>query len=208
MNESYEYRRIETAVRSWPRVLEQFRARARPAVESAAGRVFGLWLPQIGLAANEGVIMTAWPDVHALERGAGTAVEGLEDVLDSTAERLVATVRPQHPDPPPAGGIYAHRFFGLRESDWPQFLELSERAWPGFEKSFDTRIIGFFRSLDVEPPAARVLLLTRYGSLAVWEQSRMAGARSEEQDRIRERFQRRHQLTSSTVVVTTQLAQT
>ena len=206
MNELYEYRRVVTRARSWPRVLRQIGARARPAVEAAGGSLYGVWLPQIGLPAAEGIVITTWPDAGSLSRGAGAALEGLDDVIGSEAERLVATVRPESTAPPPEGGVYAHRFFSLSESDWPEFLSLSEQAWVGFEKRFEARVLGFFRSLDVSSPAARVLLLTRYDSLAAWEQSRMAGPRSDEEEAIRACFQRRHELTASTMVVTTQLA--
>ena len=81
------------------------------------------------------------------------------------------------------------------DTDWAEFADLSERAWPGFESSYDAHICGFFRSLDVRPPDARVLLLTRYASLAVWEASRTA-------DTGRSEFQRRHKLTRSTIVCT------
>jgi len=206
MNELYEYRRIVVRARSWPRALRQIGERARPAVEAAGGSLYGVWLPQIGLPAAEGIVITTWPDAAALARGAAAALEGLDDVLGSEAERLVATVRPESTAPPPEGGVYAHRFFSLAESDWPEFLSLSTQAWVGFEKSFEARVVGFFRSLDVTPPAARVLLLTRYADLGAWEQSRMAGPRSDEEEGIRARFLRRHELTESTMVVTTQLA--
>ena len=32
------------------------------AVEREGGKLFGLFLPQIGLAASEGILLTLWPD--------------------------------------------------------------------------------------------------------------------------------------------------
>lgn len=206
MHELYDYRRICTQPRSWPNVIEQVRARTRPAVEAGGGTFYGLFLPQIGLAASEGVLISAWPNREALQQAMGRRLEGVDDVTAEASEPLIATVRPERALAPPPGGVYAHRFFEIEESAWPEFLALSEGAWVGFEKNFDAEIQGFFRSLDVEAPAARVLLLTRYASLAVWEASRMASERTPEQDEVRARFLRRHELTSSTVVVTTQLA--
>jgi hypothetical protein len=49
-----------------------------------------------------------------------------------------------------------------------------------------------------------MLLLTRYGSLAVWERSR--SARSDREREAWRRFLRRHELTRSTIVATTLLA--
>ncbi len=206
MNELYEYARIRTEARSWPRVLAGLREQVAAALAADGGRLYGVFLPQIGLAAGEGVVISVWPDRDALGRGALAALRSVDEIVSCERERLVATVRPESARPPPVGGVYAHRTFELLEADWPEFLELSQQAWPVFEKDFEARVIGLFRSLDVEPPRARALLLTRYGSLADWEQSRMAGERSDEQERVRACFQRRHELTRSTIVITTQLA--
>jgi hypothetical protein len=101
--------------------------------------------------------------------------------------------------PPSKRGVYAHRWFELSERDWPEFVSLSEGAWPDFEASFEAEIHGFWRSLEAAATKARVLLLTNYPSLAVWERSRRPTSAAGE------RFARRHQLTEYTVVVTTQL---
>ena len=108
---------MRVRARSWPRVVTAAREHARPAVEGAGGSYFGLVLPQIGLAADEGIAITAWPDRDALERGAGLAVKGIDEVEESSAERFVATVRPETAQLPPPGGVYAHRRFELAESD-------------------------------------------------------------------------------------------
>ena len=119
--------------------------------------------------------------------------------------RSPLSVRPARPVPPLEPGVYAHRWFELRDADWPEFVELSTDAWPEFERSFDSQILGLWRSRDVEQPRARALLLTRYPSLAMWERSRGESARSERESALWQRFVRRHQLTDSTVVVITRL---
>ncbi len=205
MHEHYEYRRIRIAPRSWRTAVEHLRGAGRAGVESRGGSIFGFWRGQIGLAADQGVIVSAWPGAREAAEHGSVVVEGMTQLVESSAERLVATVRPTEPEPPTERGIYAHRWFELQESSWPEFLELSEGAWPGFESSFDTRVIGFWRSLDVEAPRARVLLMTRYASLAVWEESRTAPLAERGEEGFAGRFLRRHQLTDDTVVVTTQL---
>lgn len=195
MNETYEYRRFKLAAGAWEHFSERLRGEGARAAEAKGGTLFGVWRGQIGLEANEGIALTAWPDEEALAAGAA-ALHGLfADALESRAERLVATLRPDQPTPPPRTGVYAFRFFSIVDDDWAEFADLSARAWPGFESSYDAQICGFFRSLDVRPPDARVLLLTRYASLAVWEASRADIGRSE--------FQRRQKLTRSTIVCTT-----
>jgi len=194
MNETYEYRRFKVAAGDWDHFAERLRGEGAREATARGGTLFGVWRGQIGLEANEGIALTAWPDEEALASGAAALHRLFADALESRAERLVATLRPDEPTPPPRTGVYAFRFFSIVDEHFTEFADLSERAWPGFESSYDAKIYGFFRSLDVRPPDARVLLLTRYASLAVWEASRADTGRSE--------FQRRHKLTRATIVCT------
>ena len=187
MKETYEYRRFRVAPGEWDAFVERLRA-------AAGASLFGVWRGQIGLESNEGLVLTAWADEEALAAGARALAPIFAGARESHAERLVATLRPETPAPPQRSGVYAFREFEIAEADWEEFASLSERAWPGFESGFDARICGFFRSLDVAPPAAKVLLVTRYASLATWEASRADVSRAE--------FQRRHKLTRATRVVT------
>ncbi len=198
MNEIYEYRKIRVAPRGWKSAGSWLREDAREALEAAGGSIFGLWRGQIGLGATEGVLLTSWRDEQSPIRADGAFLASA-GVVESAAERLVATVRPEHPTPPRGPGVYALRWFDIQARDWPEFLALSERAWPEFEATYGAKILGFWRSLDVSPPRGRVLLLTRYPSLAVWERSR-AGARNEH-------FARRAELTEATVVDTALLVE-
>ena len=206
MHEHYERRTLRVTARSWPRVIEQLKTVAAPAVRDAGGTLFGLFIGQIGLGANEGVLLTAWPDEEGARKSGARAIEGVDLVLESEAEPLVATVRPAGPVAPTEPGVYAHRWFEIQEKDWPEFLELSEGAWPDFESTYDVRVIGFWRSLDVRPPRARVQLLTYYPTLSHWERSRGTGAPAGSPSESHRRFARRHELTEATLVVTTRLA--
>ena len=201
MREHYERRLIRVRPRSWRGVVSAVTSSGAEAVGREGGKLFGLFLPQIGLAASEGILLTLWPDAGR----ESPILTGAGDVLSSEVERLVATVRPHEPVPPKEPGVYAHRRFELREADWPEFLELSNGAWPTFEKTFGAEIIGFWRSLDVEVPKARVHLLTRYPDLDAWERSRIPNARDSSAREAMQRFVRRHELTEFTIVVTTEL---
>lgn len=206
MHEIYEYRVIRIKPRTWPHVTQQLMTIGAEAVQRGGGSLYGLWTGQIGLASDEGVVMTAWPTAQAAEQAAGFVVQGIDAIVESRGERLVATARPHTPTPPSRTGIYAHRWFDLEEHDWPEFLELSEQAWPGMEADLDMEILGFWRSVDVIAPHARVLLMTWYANLAMWERSRHA--RTPEEQASWQRFERRHALTTSTRVVTTVLVTT
>lgn len=151
-----------------------------------AGDRWGLFVPQIGDTSDSLVLITA---ADGVPQGVDARVHAVD--------RIVATVRPTATDPLAADdGVYAHRWFDIDPADWDEFLALSEGAWPGFEGANPgVRIHGFFRSGD-----DRVLLVTRYPSLAAWETSRNAS-----DDAGGANFRRRHQLTRSTIVRTYRL---
>jgi hypothetical protein len=168
-------------------------------VRAAGGSLFGLWRGEIGFHNDEGVVMTAWP---ARSEPGHAATDGIPGVLESSVERVEATVRPLEPEPPTDHGIYAHRWFETTEQHWPEFIDLSQAAWPDFEGAFPgVQIVGLWRSLDCSEPLVRVLLITRYPTLGVWERSRPYEAeRVPGIDEARRRFLRRAELTDRTIV--------
>lgn len=190
MREVYEERRFCVGPGEWESQVERLRA-------AAGDSLFGVFRGQIGLEANEGVLLTAYPDAAKLALGVGALRAATSAARDVRTERMAATVRPTSPAGPTRPGVYAFRRFEIRDTDSAEFEDLSARAWPDFEASHDAQIIGLWKSLDVRGPDARYHLLTRYASLAVWETSRRDTGRPE--------FARRHKLTRATVVVTATL---
>jgi hypothetical protein len=191
MHETYEERRFCVGPGEWEGQIERMRAAAGPAF-------FGVFRGQIGLEANEGVLLTVYPDAAKLALAVGALRAASANARDVRTERMVATVRPVEPTRPTRGGVYAFRSFEILDADSAEFTSLSERAWPEFEARYDAEIVGLWKSLDVRAPDARFHLLTRYASLATWEASRAGTGRPE--------FARRHKLTRATVVVTATLA--
>jgi hypothetical protein len=182
---------------AWPKVAEAVHGPVAESVASSGGSIFGLWRGEIGWHTDEGALMTAWPSG---EFGHPT-LEEIPGVAESSAERVDATVRPLDPTPPTESGIYAHRWFEIASDDWPEFVELSQGAWPDFEAAFAARIVGFWRSVDSAAGQARVLLVTRYPSLASWERSRPYSADPVEGvQEARRKFLRRAELTKRTIV--------
>ena len=151
---------------------------------------WGVFSPQIGDLSESLVAVVAVP-------GGWVGTAPPVGVTIESMEPLTATVRPTTAEPLPADdGVYAHRWFDIDPADWDEFLALSEGAWPGFEAANPgVRIHGFFRA-----GADRVLLVTRYPSLAAWESSRNAT-----DDAGGANFRRRHQLTKTTIVRTYRL---
>jgi hypothetical protein len=162
-------------------------------VEAAGGIVIGVFRGEIGWHNDEGAVMTAWPegltDWVELDRGDG----------EFFARAMEPTMRPERPEPLTEDGVYAHRWFQVARSDQDEFLELSAGAWPDFEGAHEgTRVIGLWRRAD---ESEWLLLITRYPSLAMWEQSRPYNPDpSPGTDAARARFGRRAELTKRTIV--------
>lgn len=206
----YEYRTLHIEPRSWPRVIDSVETAVRPAVERDGGTVFGLFSGLIGFASDEGVLVTAWPDAATLARSSATS--SVPAVLESSARRVDATVRPSTPAPPTDPGVYAHRWFRVRPESWDEFVELSRTSWVPFEELFATRIVGLWRAADSDPSVVDALLMTWYRTLADWERSRIvrpdapSGVDAERYAAARSGFGRRAQLTEWSIVRITRLA--
>jgi hypothetical protein len=102
-----------------------------------------------------------------------------------------------------SGGIYVHRWFEVQGDSVDEFVELSSAGWQTFETLFDARIFGLFRAEasadDRAAGVARLLLMTRYATHGVWEDSRDP---STEAMQI---FARRQQLTRRSWAASTRL---
>lgn len=184
MDDPYRYVTIDVARGESPRLRGWLRG-------SPNDQIWGVFTSQIGAPADQVVVVTTGSADVALPEASSFV----------SSEQIAPTVRPTSAEPLSLAGVYAHRWFDLAEDDWPEFLALSEGAWPGFEAANPgVKIEGFFRSDAVLSPDARVLLVTRYPSLAAWEQSRNATVEAGGAN-----FRRRHELTRSTVVSTFRL---
>ena len=157
-----------------------------------------------------GATSIGWPSDETaviVTGGDPTGVAGSVAAADASGIRpLVPTGRPSDDRLPERSGVVALRWFELAAADWDEFLDLSVSAWPAFEESFDAAILGLFRASDVDAPDvdapdATALLVTRYASLAVWEESRsVLAARSGSLAHSGRRFLRRHEITRRSVV--------
>jgi hypothetical protein len=179
-------------------------ARGAPARRAFADRVTGAGLTSHGRRAGLFFAQLGWQAAEAAllaERGGGeekafAALLDAPEVVSSVSHALKPTVRP----PPDAvlapGGIYVHRWFEVNRSLVAEFIDLSVRAWPGFEAQFDARIFGLFElttEWEGSPVDSRhLLLVTRYASHGVWEDSR------DPTTEAMQTFARRAQLTLST----------
>ncbi|MFI4936239.1 MAG: hypothetical protein ACHP7N_16630 [Caulobacterales bacterium] len=138
------------------------------------GRPLGVFVPQLGWAGSQAAVL-----IERAGDGESPAARAVAQASQAVAcERwtLVPTVRPRPGDSLSAGGIYVHRWFEVESAAVDEFVALSGEAWPDFEGQFDARIFGLFTATPAgEATTAglvRLLLITRYASHGVWEDSR------------------------------------
>jgi hypothetical protein len=139
------------------------------------GAVWGVWTALFGMASNELVAVTAWPDD-------ATPVATLRDALPDgfrvvASHELAPTVRPTSADPVTRDGVYVHRFFRTREKHMQEIVDLSVEAWKTFatDDRYGTEQIAFFRPRARESngdTAGDMLLISWYPNFADWEKSR------------------------------------
>ncbi len=194
MSAVYARRDFTLDPRGWERALPALRGEAAARAAGQGGHVCGVWRGQIGLGLFEGIWVTAWPDEAALGRFEPEAFAAVPGVRRSSMERFAPTVRPAEPLRPRPDGVFAFRLAEVRADDVEEFVALSAQAWPVFEGSYDARVQGLWRSLDVAAPEARMWLCTRYASLGEWERSREGTGEPH--------FRRRNQMIRDTRVVT------
>ena len=190
MPAAYDYFTLELPPgrAAWEALRREVRDAYAPALKAAGGEVIGLFSPQLGFAANEGILLVRWPG------GASGAVPNLRGAQVRARDPLAATLRPADGDVPKPGGIYVHRWFTVAPANVETFVTLSGQAWPSFEAGFDTNIFGLFRASSPAPNGdVALLLLTRYADHGVWEASRQPAPQA------REAFANRHELTTLTI---------
>lgn len=121
--------------------------------------------------------------------------EGMTLVESKT---FLPTIRPEVHAECTDPGIYVFRWFEVGAKDVDEIVQLSGDAWPDFEGTFDTRVQGLF--VEESPSPEKMLLITWYQDLSVWEASRYPPASS------RDNFLRRHQLTRQARPIATMLS--
>ncbi len=126
-------------------------------------------------------------------------LEGVELVGQST---LSPTVRPLVHEPRTKPGIYVFRWFEVVEQHVEEVVRLSGEAWETFEGGFDTEVQGLFTVLPgmkVSQVSCRMLLVTWYKDLNVWQASRAPDPEAQQ------RFIARQALLDSAVPIATRL---
>lgn len=175
-----------------------------PEAKSAGYSLYGTFFGLFGLANNELYLMTTREEAGPSSEGITPLSRLIVDHHFSIREsyQLVPTVRPTEHTVRTRKGIYVFRWFFIHNRDVDEIVRLSDEAWVSFEGDFESEVQGLFAEADRSPEQGRMLLLTWYRDLSVWETSRRPSPEA------RERFQKRHSLTTGTIAFATRLYQT
>ncbi len=200
----YCHHRISVEPLQWQSLAEDIRQLGPERFGAQEGALYGIWRSQIGRPRDELTVMTVWSDDGmSIATAEAVLLDGCAGVRACDSERMVATVRPESPEPPRRQGNYAFRWFETPPENWDEFLDLCTGAWPGFEASYDSQVIGLWRGPDAEDGSWRSLLMTRRPDLAMWERSKIP--RGPEETEVRRKLSRRYDLCTGTVVYTSTL---
>ena len=125
--------------------------------------------------------------------------EGIEIVQRTT---LLPTIRPTIHEARHRAGVYVYRWFEVDPEHVDEVVKLSGEAWETFEGGFDTEIQGLFvvaPEMSVGHVKCRMLLVTWYQNLTVWQDSRAPD------EQAKQRFVARQALLDSAVPIATRL---
>ena len=198
----YELLRIQdTKTNNILNLVETFKNRILSEATPSGYNLYGIFFGLFGLASNELYLMTTREEASPSSEGITPLSRLIIDHNFSIREsfQLVPTVRPTEHTTRTRKGIYVFRWFDIFNRDVDEIVELSDEAWVSFEGDFESEVQGLFAERDRNPERGRMLLLTWYRDLSVWETSRRPSPEA------RERFQKRHGMTNETMAIATRL---
>ena len=174
------------------KLFEYVRGTLIPDLEKDDMLEYGVFQGLFGLASNElYLVMSSQRSVSQRN------IDGEFQVKECID--LVPTIRPTDHTRRTREGIYVFRWFDVMNKDVEEIAELSAKAWLTFEEGFDTEVQCLFAEQNRESAQGKMLLITWYQDLSVWQESRQFPAEA------REIFMRRHQLTLQAKPIATRL---
>jgi hypothetical protein len=194
----YQVNRLKDPDHPAPNSLVNYlRETLTPALAEQGLTVFGVFQGLFGLDSNELYLVV----------NSETEIGDISDQLNGTSFQLVnstnliPTERPTEHSARKQEGIYVFRWFDVLNNNVEEIARLSARAWVTFEGGFDTEVQGLFAEQDRQSTQGKMLLITWYKDLNVWQQSRQPP------EEARENFLRRQALTLQAHPVATRLVQ-
>lgn len=182
-------------------MFKTINTRILPKAGASGYSLYGIFFGLFGLASNELYLMAIREEDGSFQNGITplTRLIPEHDFILRESYQLSPTVRPVDHTPRTRGGIYVFRWFDVFNHDVEEIVKLSDEAWITFEGGFDSEVQGLFAERDRTREKGKMLLLTWYRDLSVWEVSRRPP------EEARERFQKRHKITIETLPIATRL---
>lgn len=178
-------------------LVDYVRETLAPILAEEGLTLFGLFQGLFGLDSNELYLVV----------NSKTEISGIREKLSDSSFQLlnstslVPTERPTEHSARNREGIYVFRWFDVLNKNVEEIATLSARAWVTFEGGFDTEVQGLFAEPDRDSTKGKMLLITWYKDLTVWQQSRQPP------EEARENFMRRQALTLQAHPIATRLVQ-
>lgn len=154
--------------------------------------MYGVFQGLFGLASNELYLVVSSVTVISQQD-----LDSEFQIIESID--LIPTIRPTDHTRRTREGIYVFRWFDVMNKDVEEIAELSAKAWITFEEGFDTEVQCLFAEQNQESKQGKMLLITWYQNLSVWQESRQPP------EDARENFMRRHRLTLQAKPIATRL---
>ncbi|MCZ6503370.1 MAG: hypothetical protein O6945_12740 [Gammaproteobacteria bacterium] len=173
-------------------LLEYLRGTLIPDLEKRGLVVYGVFQGLFGLASNELYLVVSSVTVISQQD-----LDSEFQIIESID--LIPTIRPTDHTRRTREGIYVFRWFDVMNKDVEEIAELSAKAWITFEEGFDTEVQCLFAEQNQESKQGKMLLITWYKNLSVWQESRQPP------EDARENFMRRHRLTLQAKPIATRL---
>ena len=173
-------------------LLEYLRGTLIRDLEKRGLVVYGVFQGLFGLASNELYLVVSSVTVISQQD-----LDSEFQIIESID--LIPTIRPTDHTRRTREGIYVFRWFDVMNKDVEEIAELSAKAWITFEEGFDTEVQCLFAEQNQESKQGKMLLITWYKNLSVWQESRQPP------EDARENFMRRHRLTLQAKPIATRL---
>jgi len=177
------------------KLLEVVRGTLIPDLEKRGLVAYGVFQGLFGLSSNELYLVVS--SEFAVTAISQQNLNGEFQIVESI--NLIPTIRPTDHTRRTREGVYVFRWFDVMNKDIEEIAELSAKAWITFEEGFDTEVQCLFAEQNRESKQGKMLLITWYQNLSVWQESRQPP------EEARENFMRRHQLTLQAKPIATRL---
>jgi hypothetical protein len=164
-------------------LLPLIEATVLPTVQRAGARPYAVWTtvdrpgdtPFAGLAANQVILMVAWPEnaaraIPPLE----VAIRGLTGVTSVSSRVFLPVYLVDGLNVPTTTGFYVHREEHYGRDNVDEAVRLSREAWRTWEPFWKVKVIGLFRESPDPSGFVNLNRIVWYPSYKVWLDTRRA----------------------------------